>query len=108
MNKAKPITQPQFAAAIRLCQRTEGATTIELSGILRRASFDCPTTLRSYLRRYRKNLLLYSDKPKDRIKPLHGNSLRYFIQATCAMRCGYPVLHEGDICGECACEDDGI
>lgn len=26
----------------------------------------------------------------------------------CSAGCGYPVKYDGDICGECACEDDGI
>jgi len=25
----------------------------------------------------------------------------------CAGGCGYPVDHPGELCGECACEDDG-
>lgn len=26
----------------------------------------------------------------------------------CAMGCGYPVRSAGSICGECACEEDGL
>jgi hypothetical protein len=111
--KRRPLTQPVFEAAIRLCMRTQGANTNELSGIMRGVtSFDAPGVLRGYLKRYRPNLLLYSEKiphaKKGWLGKLHGNRLTYFIQATCAARCGYPVAYEGDVCGECSCEENSL
>ncbi|HEX7096384.1 MAG TPA: hypothetical protein VF183_10905, partial [Acidimicrobiales bacterium] len=40
-------------------------------------------------------------KPKPKRTPVK-------VSPGCAAGCGYPVETEGSICGECACEDDGI
>jgi hypothetical protein len=29
------------------------------------------------------------------------------VDFRCAVGCGYPVANHGEVCGECACEDDG-
>jgi hypothetical protein len=84
--KLPPLTIKEFNAAINLCLRQDGCTTDELSDVMPgRTSFDAPWTLKRYLKRYRRDLFIWSErlphKKKSRWRPkLHGNRLTYFVR----------------------------
>lgn len=80
MSRRKPLLQPMLKSAIDLCQRPQGANSLEIGAICGGVDpYRAPSILRGYLKRYRPDLVLFSERyPGGGV--LHGNRLRYFIR----------------------------
>jgi MarR-like DNA-binding transcriptional regulator SgrR of sgrS sRNA len=80
MAQKKPLTIKQLTAAIRLCQRPEGATMQELRKVLGRSAFDGPEVLRAYLYRYLPGLKLVAmSLPREIKRNLYATRIVYRI-----------------------------
>jgi hypothetical protein len=77
IKKQKSLFQKEFAAAIKLIAREQGATTEELQAVMHRASFDCPTILRNHIARYMPDWAFISERTK---RGRHGNCRVYKLR----------------------------
>ena len=77
IRKRIPLTKKEFAEAIKLLVREEGATTEELEAVTHRPSLECHFTLRQHLAKYAPSWAFISERTA---RGKHGNCRVYKLR----------------------------